>query len=708
MRKAKSGKGVSKKKKILILILVPILLIASVGGVLLWMFFGKNAAKNNKNRGFGNGNYGGFGGNSISINTDGKVTASGVTNVGTVSESFDVTELETQLKIEKVYVASGDSLKAGDKILKLSEDSVADARKELQDKLRDAELSYRTGTIEYERDKISAEYDKDSTKLEGMQANAVYQDSMLDVAQDVETAQSKLDEAKAQIQEYAKYLDGDARAYFKIDEYQKLYDENLKLLTDNMEKWGITWPQVTSGATGGSSASSGSGSGSFSGGSFSGSSGSGMPSGTTDFSGMSGMPSGSSDFSGMSGTPSDAGTSASTGSGSVITVTATDEYSQWVTILKNLYNVLEQNAKDLENAKTQYENAISTASLEKKLLELSLPELEENLAEAKADYEKAVLQNQLTKEKSLSNADRAEHDYETALEKAESDYEVLKSAWEDAKKNLEIFEEQVGDGFFYASADGTVLRSSVRAGNSLRAESTVITYSDLSAMTVTVSVDQSDIAKITPGEAVLVASQKGAMLDGVVKSVNPVSNSDSRNNVTYSVTVELDGSGALGSNESVTVIFGMTTADVQGSTGGNGSGGDGSGRPSWGDGQMPSWGDGQMPEGFDGQMPSWGDGQMPNFGDGQMPEGFDGQMPSWGDGQMPNFGDGQMPNFGDGQMPEGFSGQMPNFGGGERPEGGNGERPSRDGDSGERPSRGGSGKPGGSGKSGESSKSDEN
>jgi len=663
MRMGKSDKGISKKKKILILILVVVVLIVAIGGVLLWIFFGKGAGKNNKNRGYGNGGFGSFTGNSVNINTEGKVTASGVTNVGTVSETFDVTELETSLKIEKVYVSSGDTLKAGDKILKLSEDSVADARKELQNKLRDAELSYRTGTIEYERDKIAAEYDKDSTKLEGTQADAVYQDSMLDIAQDVESAQSKLDEAKAQIQEYATYLNGDARAYFKIDEYQAIYDENYKILTDNMAKWGITWSQVTSGAGGGSSAGSGSfsgggssagsgsGAGSFSGGSFTGASGN-MPGG-------SGMPSGAG--TGSSGSTGAAAIGGSTGSSEIITVTATDEYSQWVTVLKNLYGVLEQNAKDLENAQTQYEDAISSASLEKKLLELSLPELEENLAEAKAEYEKAVLQNQLTKEKSLSNAERADHDYETALEKAESDYEVIKSAWEDAKKNLETFEAQVGDGYFYASAGGTVLRSSVRAGNTLRAESTVITYSDLSAMTVTVSVDQSDISKITPGEAVLVASQKGAMLDGVVKSVNPISSSDSRNNVTYSVTVELDGAGSLGSNESVTVIFGMTTADVQGSTGGSGSGGDGSGRPSRGDGQMP--------EGFDGQMPSWGDGQMPEGFNGQMPGGFNGQMP------------------------EGFNGQMP--------EGFSGERPSRDGSSGERPSRGGSGRSSGSNNSGE-------
>jgi len=621
----KSKAPMSKKKKISIIVIILIVLLLA-GGVVFWFFFGKNAAKNGKKQGFGNGGFGSYG-SSLSLNTEGKVTASGVTNVGTVSETFDVTELETELVIERVFVASGDSLKAGDKILQLSEESIENARKELKDKERDAELSYRTGAIQYERDKISAEYDKDSTKLSGTQADAVYQDSMQGASSDMETAQAKLDEAKAKIAEYAAYVDGDAKAYFKVDEYQRIYDENYKILTDNMAKWGISWSQVTSGAGGGFSGGSSAGStgsvgGAGSTGSTGGAGGAGGFSGAG--SGMGSMPSETSgDFSSMSSMGSTTSMSTASSSTLVISVTASDEYSQWVTILRNLYSVLEQNAKDLENAQAQYEEAVSTASLEKKLLELSLPELEENLAQAKADYEKAVLENQLTKEKSISNADRADHDYETALEKAESDFAQLKSVWEDAKKNLETFEEQVGDGFFYATSNGTVLRNSVRSGSSLRADSTVITYSDLSAMTVTVSVDQSDIAKITPGDMALVASQKGAMLDGEVKSVNPVSNSESRNNVTYSVTVEVDGAGKLSSNESVTVVFGMSTADVSGSTGTN-SDGNGTGRPNFGDGQMPNFGDGQ---------------QMPNFGDGEMPSRGDGERPSRGDGERPSRGE---------------------------------------------------------------------
>ena len=353
----------------------------------------------------------------------------------------------------------------------------------MENKVLKAELAYRAGTIDYERSKIVAEYERDSKKLSGSQAEAVYNDSIKDAYQDVDSAQSKLDQTNEQIKEYAEYVDTDNyKEYFRVNEYQKIYDENLKLLMENMEKWGIDWSQVT-GQGGGSGISPGAYHGKLD---------------------------------------------------------ANDEYSQWVSVLKSLYSVLEQNAKDLEKANEEYENALATASLDKKLLELSLPELQEKLSNAKASYEKSVLQDRLTMEKSISNAERADREYETDLEKAESDYKDLKSALEDAKNNLEMFEQQIGDGYFYAASEGNVLRVSARAGNILRSAGTVFVYSDPSAMTVTVSVDQSDIAEITLGESVVISSQSGSSMNGIVKSIDPVASSEGRNNVTYSVTVMLD------------------------------------------------------------------------------------------------------------------------------------------------------------------------
>mgnify|MGYP001083066826 CR=1 FL=1 len=63
--------------------------------------------------------------------TEDMTAASGVTNVGITEASFDVENLTTELEIEEVYAVSGEEVTAGDKILKLTEDSVEEARKEV-------------------------------------------------------------------------------------------------------------------------------------------------------------------------------------------------------------------------------------------------------------------------------------------------------------------------------------------------------------------------------------------------------------------------------------------------------------------------------------------------------------------------------------------------------------------------------------------------
>ena len=126
--------------------------------------------------------------------TEDMTAASGVTNVGITEASFDVENLTTELEIEEVYAVSGEEVTAGDKILKLTEDSVEEARKELERALKDAE---------------------------------------------------------DEIAEYESYVnDGSYKSYFKVDEYQAIYDENLKALTDKLDEWGIGWSQITGGSAG--------------------------------------------------------------------------------------------------------------------------------------------------------------------------------------------------------------------------------------------------------------------------------------------------------------------------------------------------------------------------------------------------------------------------------------------------------------------------
>ena len=442
--------------------------------------------------------------------TEDMIAASGVTNVGITEETFDVENLTTVLEIEEVYAASGEEVTAGDKILKLTEDSVEEARKELERALEDAELAYRTGAIEYEQDLITAEYTRDSAILTGQQAKEVYDETVASLQSAVTRAEEELQDAEDDIAEYESYVnDGSYKSYFRVDEYQAIYDENLKALTDKMDEWGISWSQVT-----------------------------GSGGGSTQL---------SVDVSGNNAQPQSGGTSNAS-------------------ILASLYSILEQNLKDLEEAEDKYEDALTNAAFELQTLQLKLSSLQQAVTEAKEDYEIQLAQAKLTYETSLSGAERAESDYNTTVEKAKSDLAALKSTYEDAKENLELFESSVGDGYFYASEDGTILRTTVRAEQALTSDAVVFVYSNPKELTVTVSVDQSDITKLTVGDSAYVQSSAGSGYTGVITAIDPVSSSSSRTSVTYSVTVQInveDEEDSLSANESVTVVFGMTEEEIK-------------------------------------------------------------------------------------------------------------------------------------------------
>lgn len=511
--------------------------------------------------------------------TEDMIAASGVTNVGITEETFDVENLTTVLEIEEVYAASGEEVTVGDKILKLTEDSVEEARKELERALEDAELAYRTGAIEYEQDLITAEYTRNSAILTGQQAKEVYDETVASLQSAVTRAEEELQDAEDDIAEYESYVnDGSYKSYFKVDEYQAIYDENLKALTDKMDEWGISWSQVTGG---GGSVQIGGGAGAN------------MQSGGTSN----------------------------------------------ASILASLYSILEQNLKDLEEAEDKYEDALTNAAFELQTLQLKLSSLQQAVTEAKENYEIQQAQAKLTYETSLSGAERAESDYNTTVEKAKSDLAALESTYEDAKENLELFESSVGDGYFYASEDGTILRTMVRAEQALTSDAVVFVYSNPKELTVTVSVDQSDITKLTVGDSAYVQSSAGSGYTGVITAIDPVSSSSSRTSVTYSVTVQInveDEEDSLSANESVTVVFGMTEEEIeqlqqrQSMQGRPDDVSDGDAMPQGGPGGGEKLENGEMPEGAPGNGGVPENGGMPEGvpGSGEVPE--NGGMPKGG------------------------------------------------------------------------------
>lgn len=85
----------------------------------------------------------------------------------------------------------------------------------------------------------------------------------------------------------------------------------------------------------------------------------------------------------------------------------------------------------------------------------------------------------------------------------------------------------------------------------------IVEYSDTNSVTISVSVDQSDIANVSVGMEATVNISDAGRYDGTVTAISPVSQSDSRSSVYYTVTVTLTGDlSEISSNLTATVMIG--------------------------------------------------------------------------------------------------------------------------------------------------------
>lgn len=96
----------------------------------------------------------------------------------------------------------------------------------------------------------------------------------------------------------------------------------------------------------------------------------------------------------------------------------------------------------------------------------------------------------------------------------------------------------------------------VSEGATLSGDSLVIAYTDESTISVSASVTQEDIAKLSVGQGATVMFEDYGNYEGVITSIDPNSASGSRSSVTYTVTVELQGDiSELSQNLTASVIF---------------------------------------------------------------------------------------------------------------------------------------------------------
>lgn len=216
------------KTRIVAIALALILVVGAIFGVRI--ILRKNSGSEPGRDGFGPG------GMDMSFG----VTASGITTVGMVEETFDVDSLETTLEIEEVYLNNGDEVEKGAKILKISDESLEKARTELEQAAESAEYAYRLGVIDYEEEVLTAESTLEQASVNSKYAENDYNSDIQEKKEEVENLKKQVEEAGELVEEYTASVNDDYYyTYYNLGEMETQLYNNFTLLMKFYDEWNI-------------------------------------------------------------------------------------------------------------------------------------------------------------------------------------------------------------------------------------------------------------------------------------------------------------------------------------------------------------------------------------------------------------------------------------------------------------------------------------
>ena len=131
---------------------------------------------------------------------------------------------------------------------------------------------------------------------------------------------------------------------------------------------------------------------------------------------------------------------------------------------------------------------------------------------------------------------------DTLDDNSQSAYESLESA----QISLDNQNKQLENYTITSPIDGTIIDKSVKAGDKVESGDTLCTVYDLSYLTMTMSIDELDISKVSVGQTVEITADavEGSTYEGTITKVS-VAGTTSNGTTTYPVTVEIDDTDGL-------------------------------------------------------------------------------------------------------------------------------------------------------------------
>ena len=219
-------------------------------------------------------------------------------------------------------------------------------------------------------------------------------------------------------------------------------------------------------------------------------------------------------------------------------VSTTDMVSDaygWITA----ENAREEAAQVVEGLEESVEDTSDTIAEKQKELEA----LEKSLTGAQRDLELGIIEARAQLEKRNLKYKNAEEIYNVSVELSSFEAKNAQEDYEDAASKLNEFDSYLADRTIRAENNGVITECPLEAGDVVNTGSSLAVLNDYDEVTVSVSVEEAELANIKEGDAVnvYIASYPDEDFTGTVDSIGESAYNSSTGTAYVEITVKLGG-----------------------------------------------------------------------------------------------------------------------------------------------------------------------
>lgn len=172
-------------------------------------------------------------------NSNDSITAAGVTitEMDSISLPTDIFE-DLTLYVEEVYLAAGDTVAAGQKCIQFTQDSIENARADLERAIQEADLAYRSKALSNGESSIQAKYTYDMARIEAEFAPQMYQDTLNRLELQLVKTENAYQKAQEAYNAYLLAVENNTfYDDFQIPQLKKAYYDAYDLYANRQKYW---------------------------------------------------------------------------------------------------------------------------------------------------------------------------------------------------------------------------------------------------------------------------------------------------------------------------------------------------------------------------------------------------------------------------------------------------------------------------------------